>query len=45
MAQCALQPGISAVATSESELGKQSWDTLRKNGSVVPASLVTERAG
>ena len=45
MTQCALQPGIPAVATSEGKLGKQSWDTLIKNGSVVTASLVTESAG
>ena len=45
MAQRALQPGISAVATSEHKLRKQPWDTLIENGTIISASLVAESAG
>ncbi|MET3758933.1 hypothetical protein ABID08_006317 [Rhizobium binae] len=44
MAECALQSGIPAVATSEHKLGKQPWDALIENGTIVSASLVTESA-
>jgi hypothetical protein len=44
MTQGALQTSVSAVAAGERELGKESWDPLIENGTIVTASLVTERA-
>ena len=44
MAQGALQTSVSAVAAGERELGKESWDPLIENGTIVTASLVTESA-
>ena len=42
MAQGALQPGVSAIAAGERELGKESGDTLIENGTIVAASFVTK---
>lgn len=39
MAQCALKPGVPAVAASERELGKQPGNTLIQNGTIVSAKL------
>ena len=44
-AEHARQPGISAVATGESEIGEQLWHTLVEHQSVISAGLVAERAG
>ena len=44
MTQGALQTSVSAVAAGERELGKESWDPLIENGTIVTASLVTESA-
>jgi hypothetical protein len=42
MAQCALKPGVPAVAASERELGKQPGNTLIQNGTIVSASFVAK---